>query len=70
MRPPEELIVWGIKRGRQPRQNKVTAMLSDELWEGDETVMTTASTADMTTMDMERSDDKSDREEEDRETGQ
>ena len=62
--------MWGIKMGRQPRQDKVTAMLSDELWEDDETVMTTASTGDMKTMDMEGSDEESDGEEEDRETGQ
>ena len=51
--------MWGIKMGRQPGTDKVTGMLDDELWEDDATATTAASTADLTSLDEDMSDEES-----------
>ena len=51
--------MWGIKMGRQPHKDNVTGMLDGELWEDDATATTAASTAELTSLDEELSDEES-----------
>ena len=59
VRQPEEPIVWGIKMGLQPKNDTVTRMLEDEMWEDDATATTAVSTAEPEAMEDELSDEES-----------